>query len=101
MKTWPLIQQIRNFKKLRSQPETHDLAWPYLRSFIAYVGAMALCLPITLPLLVLVWVMETVGSAGTWINDNATIPGGNTLYRNYHNRQREAREAYAPFRNAE
>jgi hypothetical protein len=98
MKSWPLIQQIRNYRLLRGQPETRHLAWDYLRSYLAYAAVYTLSLPITLPLALLVSAMDAIGNAGWWINRNVRIPGGHAASEEYHKQKRIAWEAYAPFR---
>ena len=95
MKKWPVIRQIRNFRLLRKQPKTRQLAWPYLKSYAAYVAVTLIFLPVIFPLYCVGIGMR---SAGEFVLDKFYIPGGSKLRANYETLKREAYEAYAPFR---
>jgi len=98
MNKWPVILQMRNFLLLRQQPETRSLAWPYIKSYAAFVVVTLIFLPVLLPLC---WLGIGMRSAGEWVLDALHIPGGRKLQENYERRRREAYAAYAPFRNGE
>jgi len=95
MKKWPVIRQIRNFRLLRKQPKTRQLAWPYLKSYAAYVVVTIIFLPVIFPLYC---VGTGMRSAGEWVLARFYIPFGSKLRENYERRKREAYKAYAPFR---
>jgi len=95
MKKWPVIRQMRNFLLLRQQPKTRRLAWPYIKSYAAFVVVTLIFLPVLLPLC---WLGIGMRSAGEWILSTFYIPGGSKLRENYEMRKREAYEEYAPFR---